>query len=83
MVVGFTTTYTISAYYQVVVCLLAIIALAVALAIVVTKKIDDVNEPSPTIATNSGSGSQTGGGGSQTGGNGCQTSGGGSNTNSM
>jgi uncharacterized PurR-regulated membrane protein YhhQ (DUF165 family) len=58
------------------VCLLAIIALAVALAIVATKKIDDVNEPSPTIATNSGSGSQTGG-------NGCQTSGGGSNTNSM
>ena len=58
------------------VCLLAIIALAVALAIVVTKKIDDVNEPSPTIATNSGTGSQTGG-------NGCQTSGGGSNTNGM
>jgi len=48
------------------VCLLAIIALAVALAIVVTKKIDDVNEPSPTIANNSGGGSQTGGGSNDT-----------------
>lgn len=58
------------------VCLLAIIALAVALAIVVTKKVDDANEPSPTVTTNTGTGSQAGG-------NGCQTTGGGSNTDDL
>lgn len=49
-------------------CLLAIIALAVALAIVVTKKIDEkYNVVTPTVATENESGSQTGGSGSGTG----------------